>query len=87
MTIYAELYYQPSTDYVKLFITSNSDNSTLFSIYPEWGIKDIIVTTLACHSQCSRCKGPLATDCLVCNDTNRRFVNNSCLCNTTNGYY
>lgn len=59
----------------------------MFPIYPSWGIKDIIVTTLACHPQCSRCKGPLATDCLVCSDVNRIFVNKSCLCNTATGYY
>ena len=84
MTIYGEIKYQPTINYVKLYITSNAD---LFATYPNWGIKDIVVTTLACHSQCSSCTGPLATDCTVCTDTTRRFVNGSCLCNTASNYF
>ncbi len=43
----------------------------MFNPYPNWGIKDIVVTALSCHSACSTCTGPLATDCIVCSDSTR----------------
>jgi hypothetical protein len=84
MTLYAEYKYQPTTDYVTLYISSNAD---LFSPYPNWGVKDLVVTVLACHSACATCNGPLATDCLTCSDTTRRVVNKTCTCNTASNWY
>lgn len=68
MTLYGEVKYAPTSNYITLYITSNAD---MFSPYPNWGIKDIVVTALACHSACSTCTGPLATDCIVCSDSTR----------------
>lgn len=84
MTLNAEYFYQPTTNYVTFYVGSNSD---LYGTYPQWGIKDIVVTVLACHSVCATCTGPLQTDCLTCSDTTRRVVNNTCTCNTASGYY
>jgi hypothetical protein len=84
MTIYAEYKYVPTTNYVKFNISSNSP---LFSPYPNWGIKDVIVTVLTCHAACATCKGPLVTDCITCADTTRVVVNNTCTCNTAAFFY
>jgi len=84
MTLYAEYKYQPTTNFVKLYVSSNAD---LFAAYPNWGIKDMVVSVLTCHSACLTCKGPLSTDCLTCTDTTRVVVNSTCTCNTAANYY
>jgi hypothetical protein len=35
-------------------------------------------TCVACHSSCSTCAGPLATDCLICNTGRYRKYDNTC---------
>ena len=85
MTIYAEYKYLPTSNYITLYISSNAD---LFSPYPNWGVKDIIVTALSCNGACATCKGPLSTDCITCAaGSNRIVVNNTCTCNTATTYY
>jgi hypothetical protein len=46
--------------------------------------------TYNCHSDCSACSGPLATDCSTCLDTNKKMYQTTtgpCLCKYENGYY
>ena len=84
ITIYAEHKYEPTSNYITFYISSNAD---LFSPYPNWGVKDIIVTALKCDSACTTCKGPLATDCIACAVANRVVVNKTCTCNTATFHY
>ncbi len=84
MTLNAEYKYQPTTNYVTFYLSSNAD---LQGSYPNWGVKDLVVTVLACNSVCATCTGPLSTDCLTCTDVTRKVVNSTCICNTASGYY
>jgi hypothetical protein len=37
-----------------------------------WGVKDIMIEELQCHTSCQTCKGPAETDCLSCKTATRK---------------
>ena len=47
----------------------------------------MIITGLKCHSDCSRCTGPLQTDCITCADSKETLVNGTCQCKISSNYY
>jgi hypothetical protein len=47
----------------------------------------MLITVLKCHSDCSTCTGPLATDCVVCSDNKKVVVNGTCTCNTASNFF
>jgi len=52
-----------------------------------WGIKDAIFSVLKCHSDCSTCSGPSATECLKCTNNHKIIKNGSCVCDSANNYF
>lgn len=51
-----------------------------------WGIKEILIHVMICHTSCSSCRGPTSADCLTC-PTNQILVNGICVCDSPNGYF
>jgi hypothetical protein len=54
--------------------------------YYAWGIKEVILHVLICHTSCSSCSGPTISDCTAC-PTNQMVSGGYCVCNSTAGYY
>lgn len=54
-------------------IKSPVSNSTGFYYY--WGLKDLVITILKCHSSCGRCSGPSSTECLTCASATKEVIN------------
>ena len=52
-----------------------------------WGIRDVYVSILKCHTECLTCTGPLATDCIIFWDSTKTVVNLTFHCNTTANKY
>jgi proprotein convertase subtilisin/kexin type 5 len=88
MTLYGQYNFTPTTNYFTLYINSNADLlKTQLGPYPNWGIKDMVITTLKCDATCYTCTGPASTDCTVCSDSTRTLVNGVCTCDTSRGYH
>lgn len=54
--------------------------------YYAWGIKELTINVLKCHSSCSSCSGSTISDCTGC-PANQMVVGGYCVCNSTGGYY
>jgi hypothetical protein len=70
---------------------THSGSSIVLNIYSAysgyaWGIKDMIMNLLKCHTSCTTCSGPLISNCLSC-PTNQKVVNSYCVCDSGLGYY
>lgn len=86
--------------YAKIDIPGALNNEHYISVKPNFspitnssgfyyylGFKAAMFSILRCHSDCSTCSGPLATQCLTCQDSAKTIVNSTCVCNTAANYF
>ena len=52
-----------------------------------WGIHGVVITGLPCHSDCSTCTGPEATDCLTCSSGSKSLKDGICQCASGSNYW